>query len=43
MQLTFDEILYTGITRSKSNLIMINFGNLEYHLKLKELFGTSNK
>ena len=37
MQMTFDEILYTGITRSKSNLIIINFGNEEYHNKLKML------
>lgn len=37
MEMTFDEILYTGITRSKSNLVMINFGNVEYHKKLKEL------
>ena len=37
MQMTFDEILYTGITRSKANLIIINFGNEEYHNKLKTL------
>ncbi|PIQ21355.1 MAG: nuclease [Cytophagales bacterium CG18_big_fil_WC_8_21_14_2_50_42_9] len=37
MEMTFDEILYTGITRSRSNLILINFGNEEYHSKLKEL------
>ncbi len=37
MQMTFDEILYTGITRSRSNLIIINFGNEEYHVKLKTL------
>lgn len=35
--LSFDEILYTGFTRCKSNLILINFGNEEYHLKLKKL------
>lgn len=37
MQMTFDEILYTGITRSKSNLVIINFGNEEYHTKLKSI------
>jgi len=37
MQMTFDEILYTGITRSKSNLMIINFGNEQYHEKLKTL------
>jgi len=36
-QMTFDEILYTGITRTKANLILINYGNQEYHNKLKDL------
>jgi len=36
-QMTFDEILYTGITRTRANLILINFGNNEYHKKLKGL------
>jgi len=36
-QMTFDEILYTGITRSRANLILINYGNKDYHNKLKEL------
>ncbi|MFK7107066.1 nuclease-related domain-containing DEAD/DEAH box helicase [Flavobacterium oreochromis] len=36
-QMTFDEILYTGLTRSRANLILINYGNLEYHNKLKDL------
>ncbi|MEI8274259.1 MAG: ATP-binding domain-containing protein, partial [Paludibacter sp.] len=35
--LSFDELLYTGITRSRTNLIIINFGNEEYNTKLKEL------
>ncbi|MFO7825881.1 MAG: AAA family ATPase [Cyclobacterium sp.] len=35
--MTFDEILYVGITRSRSNLVLINFGNEEYHSKLEEL------
>jgi len=37
MQMTFDEILYTGITRSRANLILINFGNEEYDKKLRTL------
>jgi len=36
-QMTFDEILYTGITRSRANLILINYGNNDYHNKLKQL------
>lgn len=38
--IAFDEILYTGITRSRANLIIINFGNEEYHNKLKTLIET---
>ncbi|KAB2810004.1 nuclease-related domain-containing DEAD/DEAH box helicase [Phaeocystidibacter luteus] len=38
----FDEILYTGITRSKSNLVIINYGNVEQHEKLKEMVATVN-
>ncbi len=34
---TFEEILYTGITRSKSNLIIVNFGNNQYHNKLSSI------
>ena len=37
IQMIFDELLYTGITRSRENLIIINFGNEEYHNKLKTL------
>ena len=33
----FDEILYTGITRSRSNLIIINYGNQNYHEKLNRI------
>jgi len=36
-QMTFDEILYTGITRSRANLILINYGNKDYHNKLNDL------
>lgn len=34
---SFDELLYTGLTRCKSNLVIINFGNEEYHEKIKPL------
>ena len=37
MDATFDEILYTGITRCRSNLVLINFGNEQYHNKLKDI------
>lgn len=37
IEATFDEILYTGLTRSRKNLIIINFGNEVYNLKLKEI------
>lgn len=36
-KMTFDEILYTGITRSRANLVLINYGNEAYHSKLKNL------
>ena len=35
--LSFDELLYTGLTRSKRNLIVINFGNAEYDQKIRPL------
>lgn len=34
---SFDELLYTGITRTISNLIVINLGNEEYHYNMKRL------
>ena len=37
---SFDELLYTGITRTISNLIVINLGNTEYHEKMKRLIET---
>ncbi len=42
IEATFDEILYTGLTRSRKNLIIINFGNEAYDLKLKELIQSIN-
>lgn len=37
---SFNELLYTGITRTRSNLIVINLGNEEYHENLKHLIET---
>lgn len=39
---SIDEILYTGITRSRSHLIIINFGNKKYDDKLRELIEKIN-
>ena len=35
--MAFDEILYTGITRSRSQLVIINYGNTDYHERLKKI------
>lgn len=35
--MSFDELLYTGLTRCKRNLIVINFGNAEYDSKIRPL------
>ena len=37
---SFDELLYTGLTRTRSNLIVINLGNQEYHKNMKQLIET---
>lgn len=37
---TFNELLYTGITRTRSNLVVINLGNEEYHENMKTLIDT---
>ncbi|MCT4600960.1 MAG: AAA family ATPase [Marinifilaceae bacterium] len=42
MNMNFDEILYTGITRCRTNLVIINFGNEEYHERLKHLVDIVN-
>lgn len=34
---SFDELLYTGLTRCRRNLVVINFGNKEYDLKIRPL------
>lgn len=36
--LSFNELLYTGLTRCRRNLVVINFGNQEYDSKMKPLF-----
>lgn len=36
--LSFDELLYTGLTRCRKNLVVINFGNQVYDAKMKPLF-----
>ena len=35
--LSFDELLYTGLTRCKRTLIVVNFGNAEYDTKMRPL------
>ena len=35
--MAFDEILYTGITRCRSQLVIINYGNTDYHERLKNI------
>ncbi|MBL7813906.1 MAG: NERD domain-containing protein [Saprospiraceae bacterium] len=34
---SFEELIYTGLTRSKRNLIILNCGNMEYHETIKDL------
>lgn len=36
---SFDELIYTGFTRAKSNLLMINCGNTEHRDALRNVFG----
>lgn len=38
--LSFDELLYTGLTRCKKNLVVINFGNAEYDSKIRPLINS---
>lgn len=39
-EISFEELLYTGLTRTRSNLIVINLGNQEYHEQMKQLIET---
>ncbi len=34
---SFDELLYTGITRSKSDIVIVNYGNKDYDERMKKL------
>lgn len=34
---TFDELLYTGLTRCRNKLVIINKGNVEYDIKIRKL------
>ena len=36
-KIAFDELIYTGITRSRSQLIIVNYGNTDYHERLKKI------
>lgn len=40
---SFEELIYTAVTRSKQNLIVINYGNVMYHDHLKSIFDEINK
>jgi superfamily I DNA/RNA helicase len=35
--LSFDELLYTGLTRCRRNLVIINYGNEEYDKKIRPI------
>lgn len=35
--LSFDELLYTGLTRCRRNLVIINLGNQEYNSKIRPI------
>lgn len=41
-QQAFDEIIYTGLTRSRANLIILNYGNNDYHERLRDLVTSVN-
>ena len=35
--MAFDELLYTGITRCRNNLVVLNYGNAEYDYKIGKM------
>jgi len=37
-KMSFPELIYTGLTRSKENLIVLNFGNHEFDSELNRIF-----
>ena len=40
---SFEELIYTAITRSKTNLIVLNYGNTTHHENMVDLFDKYNK
>ena len=40
---SFDELLYTGLTRCRRNLVVINFGNQEYNTKIRPIIDQIKK
>jgi hypothetical protein len=40
---SFEELIYTAITRSKSNLIIVNYGNSTHHVQMNELLAEFNQ
>lgn len=40
---SFEELIYTAITRSKTNLIVLNYGNTVHHQRMVDLFDKYNK
>jgi superfamily I DNA/RNA helicase len=40
---SFEELIYTAITRSKTNLIVLNYGNTKHHVNMVDLFEKYNK
>jgi hypothetical protein len=40
---SFEELIYTAITRSKTNLIVLNYGNTKHHENMVDLFDKYNK
>ena len=40
---SFDELLYTGLTRCRRNLVVINFGNQEYDIKIRPIINQIKK
>jgi superfamily I DNA/RNA helicase len=40
---SFEELIYTAITRSKTNLVVLNYGNTKHHQDMIDLFDKYNK
>lgn len=39
---SFEELIYTAITRSKTNLVVLNYGNTKHHQNMLDLFDKYN-